>query len=300
MFIERPDRSLKLLLKFNLILFAIFCVAGLVTSHFAYQFLVGNARREVLDEAQLMMASAKAVRDYTTHDLSPILVQNPEHRVRFIAETVPAFGATSTFNMLRVKYPAYSYKEAALEPTNVHDRATDWEVGVIQQLRDHPERPQAVGEHETESGRELYMANAIKPDASCMQCHSVPGAAPKSMIDVYGTTHGFGWKTNDVVGAQIISVPMSVPIAAANLAFRELIWFLIGTLLVTIAALDAGVYLLVIRPLKLVSDTADRISKGEKHVALLVVTGKDEIATVTTSFNRMQLSLNKALRMLEE
>ncbi len=291
---------LKLLGKFNLILLVVFSVGGLLISHFSYRFLVGNARREVLDEAQLMMASAKAVRDYTTHDLSPILVQNPEHRVRFIAETVPAFGATSTFNMLRVRYPEYSYKEAALEPTNVHDRASDWEVGVIQRLRDHPESGQTVGERETESGRELYMANAIKPEASCMECHSVPSAAPKSMIDVYGTTHGFGWKMNDVVGAQIISVPMSVPIQAANRAFHELVWFLAGTLVVTIAALDLGVYLFVIRPLKRVSDTADRISRGEKHVAPLVVSGRDEIATVTSSFNRMQLSLAKALRMLEE
>jgi HAMP domain-containing protein len=31
-----------------------------------------------------------------------------------------------------------------------------------------------------------------------------------------------------------------------------------------------------------------------------VVTGKDEIATVTASFNRMRVSLEKALAMLEE
>ncbi len=291
---------MKLLGKINLILFVIFCTAGLLTAHFAYDFLVGNARREVLAEAQLMMASAKAVRDYTSKDLSPILVQNPEHRVRFIAETVPAFGATSTFNRLRTKYPEYTYKEAALDPTNLHDRATDWEVGVIQRLREHPEDAQTVGERDTDSGRELYIANAIRPEASCMECHSVPDAAPKSMIHVYGPVHGFGWKVNDVVGAQIISVPMSVPIAAANQAFRELIWFLIGTLLVTVATLDAGIYLLFIRPLKKVSDTADRISRGDKHVAALVVSGKDEIATVTASFNRMELSLSKALRMLED
>jgi nitrate/nitrite-specific signal transduction histidine kinase len=94
--------------------------------------------------------------------------------------------------------------------------------------------------------------------------------------------------------------PCPSPSPLANQAFRELIWFLIGTLLVTIATLDAGIYLLVIRPLKKVSDTADRISRGDKNVPPLVFTGKDEIATVTASFNRMQLSLSKALRMLEE
>jgi protein-histidine pros-kinase len=120
------------------------------------------------------------------------------------------------------------------------------------------------------------------------------------MITVYGTEHGFGWKPQEVVGAQIISVPMSVPIAIADSAFHELVFFLVATLLVTIIALDLGVYAFVLRPLKKVSETADRISRGEKNVAPLVPAGHDEIATVTASFNRMQLSLAKALRMLEE
>jgi protein-histidine pros-kinase len=90
------------------------------------------------------------------------------------------------------------------------------------------------------------------------------------------------------VAAQIVSVPMSVPVDIANLAYRRLLFYLIATLLVTVAALDAGIYWLVIRPLRLVSQTADRISMGEKKVPPLPVKGKDEIAVLTPSFNRMQ------------
>jgi nitrate/nitrite-specific signal transduction histidine kinase len=63
--------------------------------------------------------------------------------------------------------------------------------------------------------------------------------------------------------------------------------------------LDAAVYMIVIRPLKLVSEAADRVSKGETQVPPLAVKGSDEIATVTASFNRMQMSLAKAFKMLE-
>ena len=291
---------MKLLAKFNLILLVIFGTGGFLISHFAYQFLVGNARREVLEEARLMMASAMAVRDYTSNDLSPLLLENPQHRVKFIAETVPAYGATTTFKNLQAKYPEYSYKEATLNPTNVADQAASWEVEVINDLKSHPAGAPMVGERDTGMGRELYMANAIKPGQSCMECHSTPSVAPKSMLNVYGSVHGFGWKKGDVVGAQIISVPMSVPVDAADKAFHELLVFLVLTLVITIVALDIGVYAFVIRPLKIVSETADRVSRGEKHVQPLKVTGKDEIATVTSSFNRMQLSLAKAFQMLEE
>ena len=64
------------------------------------RLLIRNARREVLQEAQLMMASATSVRDYTSSDLGPLLGK-PQHKVKFLAETVPAYGAISTFNRLR-------------------------------------------------------------------------------------------------------------------------------------------------------------------------------------------------------
>jgi methyl-accepting chemotaxis protein len=290
---------MKLLTKFNLILFLIFGAGGLVIALVAYNFLVGNARREVLAQAELMMASAKSVRDYTSSDLSPLLEQNPRHKVRFLAETVPAYGATTTFKNLRAKYPDYTYKEATLNPTNLEDRASDWEVDVIQALRNHPDQKQAIGDRETPDGRSLYLASPIVATHSCMECHSTPSAAPKAMLTVYGSANGFGWKENDIIGAQIISVPTSVPVAIADQAFHRLLLFLILMLLTAIIALDAGVYWLVIRPLKLVSKTADQVSKGEKNVPPLVVTGNDEIATVTASFNRMQLSLAKALAMLD-
>ena len=65
-------------------------------------------------------------------------------------------------------------------------------------------------------------------------------------------------------------------------------------------ALDAALYLLVIRPLHRVSSAADRISKGETELPELEVQGKDEIADVTASFNRMHVSLAKALKMLDQ
>jgi len=284
--------------KFNLILLVLFGTGALAIAQLAYGFLVGNARRHVLADAELMMASAKSVRDYTSSDLTPLLNQLPEHKVRFRPETVPAFGATATFNRLRVRYPQYVYKEATLNPTNPEDRATDWEVDVIRWLRSHPEQQQSIGEREGALGKDLYFATPIKAAPSCLVCHSVPAAAPKGMLAVYGSTNGFGWKADEVVGAQIVSVPLALPVEIANRDFHQLLVYLGAMLLATILALDAAVYWFVVRPLRAVSETADRISRGEKDVPPLTVDGNDEIATVMASFNRMQLSLAKAIVLL--
>lgn len=289
---------MKLLTKFNLSLFLVFGIGGLIISQVIYSFLIGNAQREVLQEAQLMMTSAKSVRDYTSSDLGPLLQQNPEHKKRFLAETVPSFGAISTFNKLRQNYPDYTYREATLNPTNPEHRATDWEADVIRYLRDHPDQKQVSGDRPTPMGPSMYLATPIVAYPPCQECHSTPAAAPAAMIATYGSNNGFGWKPDSIVGAQIVSVPMSVPLQKAKQAFHLLLAYLIVTLVVTIVVLDAGVYFIVIRPLKLVSAAADRVSRGEMNFRPLPVKGGDEIAAVTASFNRMQLSLAKAFKML--
>jgi HAMP domain-containing protein len=291
---------MKLLTKFNLILIVVFGAAGFLIAQLSYSFLIGNARREVTEQAELMLQSATSVRDYTATDVGPLLEKNPRHKVHFLAETIPFFAATTTFNNLRKSYPDYTYKEATLNPTNLEDRATDFESDVIHTLRDHPGQNQVEGDRQTSSGPAIYIARPIQVNPECMQCHSAPSAAPPAMITVYGSSNGFGWKPNEIVGAQMITVPLSVPVAIANGAYHRLLAVLISTLIATILALDAGVYWLVIRPLRKVSETADRVSRGEKDIEPLKVEGKDEIASVTASFNRMQLSLAKALKMLEE
>jgi HAMP domain-containing protein len=291
---------MKLLAKFNLILVVVFAAGGLLIAELAHSFLLNNARREVMQQAHLMLASAQSVRDYTANDLSPLLQQNPGYQVRFLPETIPFFAATSTFTQLRRSYPDYTYKEAALNPTNPEDRATDWEADIIDQFRDNPGLPQITGTRPTATGMALYVAHPIRATPECLECHSTPASAPKSLLAVYGPDHGFGWKKDETIGAQIISVPMSVPMAVANSAWHRLLLYLILLMILAIVALDAGVYWFVIRPLRLVSATADRVSRGDKDVPAVRIRGHDEIATVAASFNRMQVSLTKALRMFEQ
>jgi HAMP domain-containing protein len=289
---------MKLLAKFNLLLFVVFGLGlGLIAWN-ARSFLLDDAKKTVLNQAELMAASAKATRDYTDEEISPLLENTPQQKSEFLPQTIPFYAATVTFNRLRKTFPDYTYKEATLNPTNLSDRATDWEADIIDEFRNHPEDKQVVGERESGVGESLYLARPIAVESGCLTCHSLPTAAPASMIKRYGTQNGFGWKLNDIVAAQVISVPMSVPVALANQGFRNLLIGLSAIFLAVIALIDIGMYVIVIRPLRTVSEAADRISTGEIDQPPLVVRGRDEIAEVTTSFNRMHTSLKKAMEML--
>jgi protein-histidine pros-kinase len=120
------------------------------------------------------------------------------------------------------------------------------------------------------------------------------------MIRIYGTANGFGWKPNEVIGAQIVSVPMALAITIAKDAFGTLMAYLVGVLVVTAVVLDLVLFFTVVRPVSRLSVLADEISLGNMEVPELPVHGNDEISKLAGSFNRMYISLAKAVRLLDE
>jgi protein-histidine pros-kinase len=262
--------------------------------------LLQTAHDQVVQQARLMMGSAGAMRTYTSKQVGPLLQEHQARIDTFLAQTVPAYAATEAFNYLHGDYPDYNYKEATLNPTNLRDRAVDWEADVIQVFRAHPEQKEFSGERDTPAGRALFLAKPIVAVGPCLRCHNTWQEAPLAMVRVYGKDNGFAWKMGDTVGAQIISVPMSVPLGIAGRAFRSLMFSLGGIALATLLLLDLAIVVIVIRPVTRLSQAADQISKGDLSVPELAIKGSDEISQLAQSFNRMYLSLVKAIRMLEQ
>src|ERR1700676_4556283 len=125
----------------------------------------------------------------------------------FLPQSVPAFSATEVLNEVRRKYPAYSYKEALLNPTNPRDRAVEWEADIVNSFRSDNVRPEISGTRMPPTGPSLYLARPFQiKDPACLVCHTTAEIAPASMVRIYGPNNGFGWKLNEVIGAQVVSV----------------------------------------------------------------------------------------------
>lgn len=290
---------MRLLIKFNLLLILVFAVSVSITAYVAHDFLQRNAYQEVIQQAGLMMAAASGMRTYTSKQVGPLLAAHDSESTSFLPQRVPAYSATEVFNYLRKNYPAYTYKEATLNPTNLRDRAVDWEADVVEDFRNHPDKKELSNRRQTPDGESLYLARPIAAAPECLSCHSVPDKAPASMLATYGRDNGFGWKAGEVVAAQIVSVPTSVPLGMADRAFKTLLVSLCGVFLFTLVLLDLGLIFIVVHPVDRLSRMADEISKGNLDVPELPVKGSDEISQLARSFNRMYLSLVKALRIIE-
>jgi len=286
-------------LKFNLVLSVATLLGLLGSGLMGYNILQENAREEVLEKARIMMESAVAVRHYTVNEIKPLLAV--QQRRQFIPQTVPAYAAHSYVKKLQKKYPDYSYKEATLNPTNPANRATEWESDIVSWFRNSEISEELVGERQTATGPSLYLGHPIRiSNPACLTCHGKPSEAPDTLIATYGDSNGFGWKLNEVVGAQVVSVPMSVPLKRAEETFYVFMGSLIGVFLLLGVLLNIMLHLIVIKPVRLVSEKADEVSMGNLNVKELSVKGSDEVASLGRSFNRMHRSLDNALKMLDE
>jgi hypothetical protein len=248
---------MKLVVKFNVVLLVVFAISLAGVAYFVRGPLQQQVRSEVLENAKIMMESAIASRTYTVKQIAPLL--GTQMKYQFLAQSVPAYAATEVFNELHQRFPDYGYKEAALNPTNPRDRATDWEADVINIFRQTPDRPEVVGERDTPTGRAMYVARPLQiKNEACLVCHSTVENAPKTMIDVYGNANGFGWKLNEVIGAQVVSVHMTAAEQRAEHAFRLIMISLVAVFIVLFVVLNLMLQFMVIRPMARATTDANR------------------------------------------
>jgi protein-histidine pros-kinase len=290
---------MKIRWKIDLAISGAFLVGLGLAGFGAYSILTKNALEDSLQNARIMIEGASAIRNYTSESIKPLLEQ--QMKVQFLPHSIPSFAAQTNFKMVHQKLPDYTYREPTLNPTNLNDRAVDWEADIINDFRNDPSKQESVITRDTPVGRFLTLARPLKVGSqACLSCHSTPENAPATMVALYGSQNGFGWKQGEIVAAQVVSIPLAVPLARA---YQALLWFMLalaGTFVVTIVIVDLLLRALVGKPVAEISEVADKVSMGQMDTPEYVRDSKDEIGSLSVSFNRMRRSLQNAMTMLEE
>jgi HAMP domain-containing protein len=288
---------MKLLLKFNLVLCIVFAVGFVIAGYVCNRLLQQNARAEIMENARIMIEAAVAVRSYTATQIKPLL--ETQMKYKFLAQSVPAYSANSYFAQLQKKFPDYAYKEATLNPTNPVNRATDWEADLVEEFRKSHDKKEIIGERDTPNGRMLYIARPLTVSSpACLSCHDTAQDAPPTMVEQYGTANGFGWKLNDIVTAQIVSVPTQLATQRAKTTLKAFMISLAAVFGLLLLATNVLLIFMVVHPVNQLSSMASSVSLGNSEISEFPVTGKDEIAELSHSFNRMARSLIEAMKML--
>jgi protein-histidine pros-kinase len=285
--------------KFNLAILVAFALGFSITGVMLKENFEKSAREQAIQNARVMMSAANAVRHYTIQEVEPLV--GLERDGKFVTASVPSFAAQATFRTLSSEFPSFAYKEAMLNPTNPTDRATDWEADIVNAFRRSTTQREAIIERGTPTGTSLSLARPISvSESACLSCHSQPTAAPAAMLASYGNANGFGWHLHEIVGAQIISLPLAVPIGKAHQSLLLFLGLLTAVFLLMLLVLNVLLHYLVIRPVATMSEIATQVSLGNMTVGQFDAHGRDEVASLASAFNRMRRSLEAALHLLDD
>src|SRR5208282_1156225 len=97
-----------------------------------------------------------------------------------------------------------------LNPTNPEDRPSPVETELIRNFREHNEWNELSGVLDVRQERLFYIARPLRVTSeACLVCHGSPENAPAALLAHYGTSNGFGWKINEVVGIELLTVPVT-------------------------------------------------------------------------------------------
>ncbi len=292
-------KKMKLAQKFTILLLTVFFIAILASGGALATILEYNAQNTVASKALMLIETMNSVRTYTSDQVNPEL--SDRLAVEFLPETVPAYSAREVFEHLRTNpdYNSFFYKEATLNPTNLRDKADNFEAQVVERFRQSETVSEQQGFRSTPSGDLFYIARPIKiTQQSCLECHSIPENAPASMIDFYGDQNGFGWELNEVIGAQMISVPASQVRKSARQSFVLIMGIVTIAFATAIFLVNFWLKRFVIRPLNRMAAAAEAISTGDMETEF-EVHSKDEVGSLAEAFQRMKMSLAMAMSRLE-
>ncbi len=288
--------------KFNWFLVVVFAIGISLTGAALSTVLEQRAEHEVTSQAKMLMQTINSVRNYTQERVNPLLLSKLETEAAFIPEAIPTFSAREIFEDLRKteEYKNFFFKDAAPNPTNLRDKADDFETELVNYFRTHPNIKERSGFRTIPGSRLFYIARpfALK-EQKCLQCHSKPEIAPKSLVATYGSENGFGWKLNEIVAVQIVSLSAEEVFASTRHSFVFVIGILIFIFTIVIFLINFLLRKTVLERIKKIAKIAQKVSFGEMNV-VFEEKSKDEIGILATALDRMKSSLEISMNYLKK
>ena len=120
------------------------------------------------------------------------------------------------------------------------------------------------------------------------------------MLAIYGDKGGFGCELNKIVGTQIVAVPYKLPAKLARKTFYSFLGALALLFLTLFIVINIMIRMLILKPITVMTQLADDLSKGNITGNELDILGKDEISDLSRSFNRMRRSVIKIIQILRK
>ncbi len=290
-------RNMSIRKRLMIILIMVYTITMVGAIAGGYYVLDRDAQLEAKEKTRLFATIMSANQTFMARNVRPEIMDLlpdsylPEASVGIVM-------MSETAKIIEEDFPDYLFKIASPNPLNKTNRSDAFENSIISGFNngDFEEWEGTVNK----AGRHYY-ASAVPVVArkSCIWCHDTPEVANPEMVKKYGDDSGYGYEVGDIVGCRFVYVPMA---AADKVTMKKLAGFAGGISLLFLFAmlvLDRIIISTLVKPIEGLVEVAEDISRG-KMDREFEVKGNDEIKLLADAFNRMKVSLAKAMDILRK
>jgi len=271
--------------------------------HRTYRLVTSNIENYTKQQLSLSLNFDLAIREYIAEKVRPItLGLVPEGK--FMVETMStSYVARNIFEKVRRTFPDYIIKFSSDNPRNPVNQAGSEELNMIKYFNDNPGEKIWTGE--ITMGNKQYFAHfsAMRMEKSCLRCHGDPADAPAELIERYGSTASFHLPLGKIVGLDTIAIPSDIVTEKLwDEIFNNLSALGIEILLLSISLVFIFKFVITDRLSKITAHFAhtEGLEEGVVEIGAIEIGGNDEIAALTSSFNKLANRLNDSYAKIKK
>ncbi len=252
-------------------------------------------------QANIALAFDLAIRQYVKESIRPEMEKRigPEEFVLGAMST--SYAARKIVDKVREQFPNYRLRFPSENPRNPINAAAPEEVEILNHFRANPGLDRWNGRLTIDGVDYFAAADVMRVDESCLRCHGDPADAPDALVQRYGETGGFHYKVGDLVGMDLVAIPMDqVHATVASQARANVVTA--GAWLVVLFSAVLGAFTLVVgRRLSHITRYFQAAADDEgEPLSPMPETGRDEITLIARSYNRLAARLRHLQASLED
>ncbi len=248
--------------------------------------------------ARALLLSAESAREYAATQFNKDLFRKDIKKKDDLLYTVPVFAAIQVAKN-KAKELGMEIKVPKFSPRNPDNLPDEFEAGVLKKLESGTVAEYYEIDAKTDK---LRFFRPVKLTAECLNCHGDPA----NSMALWGNNEGLdatgtkmeNWKEGEVHGAFEVLMPMAPVRAAAEAGATQIAKYLM-IMLAFILAIGLLIAFMVMRPVKRLMKANAEVSSGDLNTRV-VVSSKDELGSLSESFNSMVESIKEAQESSEQ
>lgn len=282
--------------RFNFSILGVYLLSIVISAPSIYFYTRHEVYQQSAVQLGLLVDTVKSIKGYVSSDLRPYFLKEGLFHTAGMSGIV---AVSKVAQNLKTLQQHYSIRNVSDNPLNPKNGPENLEAELLNRFRANNQLNELRVEGMINGQRMLVRSVPIMSKKGCLRCHGNPDKVPVEVVSEYGRASGYNYKVGDVVGLELVGVPIA-DIDALALK-RSSIAVALLTLLFTLVfvAINVLVRRYLISPLLEITETAHAVAKGRLDQPL-TMNRNDEIGDLARSVELLRRSFAQLMKRMRK